>query len=110
MGAIALTAENFDNTVLQSKKLVLVDFWAEWCAPCKAMGPTLDQLADEMSDEVVIGKLNVEEHTAFAEKYQIRALPSLLLFRDGNVIAAQSGSQPKAQLRQWLSDNAQSSF
>ncbi len=105
MGAVEATAENFNEMVLQANTLVLVDFWAEWCGPCKALSPILEEIANEFGDKVVIAKLNVEEQNDLASQYQIRALPSLLLFRDGNMIASSTGSQPKAQLKQWIDEN-----
>ena len=110
MGAVTVTASNFDDVVLKSDKMVLVDFWAEWCQPCKALMPVLEQIANEMDGKITIAKLDVEADTDIAQKYQIRSLPSLLLFRDGNVIAAEAGAQPKTQLKQWIESNLEPAF
>jgi len=78
-----LTADNFDSEVKSSDKPVLVDFWAEWCGPCKMLGPILDELADEKGDAVKIAKVNVDEHQALAAEYGVRSIPLLLFFKDG---------------------------
>ena len=81
----AFTQENFEKEVLQSTTPVLVDFWAEWCGPCKMIAPLLDELAVEYDGKVKIGKVNIDEQQALATKYGIRAIPTLLLFKDGQV-------------------------
>ena len=83
--ALEFTSDNFDMKVLQSDKPVLVDFWAEWCGPCKMLSPTIDALASEFSDKYAIGKLNVDNNSDIATKYGIRSIPCLLFFKDGKV-------------------------
>ena len=83
--ALEFTSDNFDMKVLQSDKPVLVDFWAEWCGPCKMLSPTIDALASEFSDKYSIGKLNVDDNSEIATKYGIRSIPCLLFFKDGKV-------------------------
>ena len=83
--ALEFTSDNFDSKVLQSEKPVLVDFWAEWCGPCKMLSPTIDALASEFSDKYAIGKLNVDDNTEIASQYGIRSIPCLLFFKDGKV-------------------------
>ena len=83
--ALEFTSDNFDSKVLQSDKPVLVDFWAEWCGPCKMLSPTIDALASELSDKYAIGKLNVDDNTEIASQYGIRSIPCLLFFKDGKV-------------------------
>ena len=83
--ALEFTSDNFDMKVLQSNKPVLVDFWAEWCGPCKMLSPTIDALASEFSDKYAIGKLNVDNNSDIATKYGIRSIPCLLFFKDGKV-------------------------
>jgi thioredoxin 1 len=83
--ALEFTSDNFDMKVLQSEKPVLVDFWAEWCGPCKMLSPTIDALASEFSDKYAIGKLNVDNNSDIATKYGIRSIPCLLFFKDGKV-------------------------
>ena len=83
--ALEFTSDNFDMKVLQSDKPVLVDFWAEWCGPCKMLSPTIEALASEFSDKYAIGKLNVDNNSDIATKYGIRSIPCLLFFKDGKV-------------------------
>ncbi|MFC4993203.1 thioredoxin [Rubritalea tangerina] len=83
--ALVLTEENFEAEVLNSSKPVLVDFWAEWCGPCKMIAPLIDELADEMGDEAVVAKLEVDNAQALAAKYGVRSIPFLLFFKDGEV-------------------------
>jgi thioredoxin 1 len=82
---ITLTAENFDQEVLKSGTPVLVDFWAEWCGPCKMVAPILEELASEYDGKVKIGKVNIDDHQSLASEYGIRAIPTLLLFKAGQV-------------------------
>ncbi|MEA3249727.1 MAG: thioredoxin [Patescibacteria group bacterium] len=92
------TAQNFEKEVLKSKRLVLVDFWAPWCGPCKMMGPVIDELVEEMGDKVKIGKLNVDEGAAVASQFGIMSIPTMILFHDGAAVGQVSGVQTKANL------------
>src|SRR5262252_2885977 len=96
---VTLTADNFATEVLQSAQPFLVDFWAEWCGPCKMLGPILDELAQEYSGRVKIGKVNIDEHQALAAQYGIRSIPTLLLFHQGQVAEQLVGLRSKRDLK-----------
>jgi|TARA_B100001750_G_scaffold233214_1_gene233161 thioredoxin 1 len=99
------TDENFDQDILQSDLPVLLDFWAEWCGPCKMIGPILGELSEEYADKVKIVQLNVDENNNTAIKYAVRSIPTLILFKDGQVQAQHIGAAAKGQLRQFLDSN-----
>ena len=93
------TDGNFDQSVLNSGQPVLVDFWAEWCGPCKRLGPTIDQLASEYAGKVIVGKLNVDDNQNTAIKFQIRGIPAVLLFKDGQIVESVVGLAPKEDFK-----------
>jgi thioredoxin len=95
---------SFENDVLKSNTPVLVDFWAEWCGPCKAIAPVLEELAPDYAGKIRIVKLNVDENGATGAKFNIRSIPTLLLFNQGNVVASKIGAVPRSQLRAFLDD------
>jgi len=96
---VTLTQENFAGEVLQSPTPVLVDFWAEWCGPCKMIAPVLNELADEYGSKVKIGKVNIDEHQGLAAEYGIRAIPTLLVFQNGQVAEQLVGARSKRDLK-----------
>ncbi|MEJ2274559.1 MAG: thioredoxin TrxA [Woeseiaceae bacterium] len=95
----------FDADVIQNSKAVLLDFWAEWCGPCKMIAPLLDEVADTYEDKLNVVKLNVDENPNTAQKFGIRSIPTLILFKDGAVQAQVMGAMPKSQLEEFLDTN-----
>ena len=105
MSLTKTTDETFNQDVLQSDAPVLLDFWAEWCGPCKMIGPILEELSEEYAETVKIIKLNVDENNNTAIKYAVRSIPTLILFKDSTVQAQHIGSASKAQLKEFLDSN-----
>ena len=97
--------ENFEADVLNSDKAVLLDFWAEWCGPCKMIAPLLDEAADQYEDKLKVAKINIDENPNTPAKYQIRSIPTLMLFKDGSVLAQKLGAMPKKDLTEFLETN-----
>jgi thioredoxin 1 len=95
----------FDADVLGNSKAVLLDFWAEWCGPCKMIAPLLEEVADKYDDKLAVVKLNVDENPNVAQKFGIRSIPTLILFKDGAVQAQKTGAMPKSQLEEFLDTN-----
>jgi thioredoxin 1 len=100
--ATNVTSDNWTAEVLESDKLVLVDFWAEWCGPCHAVAPVLDRIAEERADELKLVKLNIDEEQDIAQRYGIASIPTMVLFKDGEPAAAAIGAQPKGSLERSL--------
>jgi thioredoxin 1 len=102
MSTKPVTDGSFDSDVLKASGPVLVDFWAEWCGPCKMIAPALEDLAARMGDKVTVAKLNVDENPLTASKYGVRGIPTLMLFKGGQVAATKIGALPKTALHQWV--------
>ncbi len=102
MGAQAVTDKDFEQEVLKSDQPVLVDFWAEWCGPCRALGPSIDAVAQEKSGALKVVKVNIDENPNAPSKYGVRSIPTLLIFKGGEVVAQTVGSMPKSDLVKWV--------
>ena len=94
--ALEITDANFEETVLNSSKPVMVDFWAAWCGPCRMVGPIIDEISTEYADKAVVGKVDVDANQEFAAKYGVRNIPTVLVFQNGEVVGRQVGVAPKA--------------
>lgn len=99
------TDDGFDAEVLQSEKAVLVDFWAEWCGPCKMIAPLLDEVAEDYADRVTVAKLDIDKNPNIPNKYGIRSIPTLMLFKNGTVAGQKLGAMSKSQLNEFLDSN-----
>jgi len=102
MSTVHVSDDEFETSVLKSQTPVLVDFWAEWCGPCKMIAPALQEIADEMGGRLTVAKMNVDDNPQTPVKYGVRGIPMLMLFKDGQVAGTKIGAMPKHQLSQWV--------
>ena len=102
MATKKVTDSSFRDDVLGAPGPVLVDFWAEWCGPCKMIGPALEELSDELGDRVTIAKLNIDENPDAPAKYGVRGIPTMILFKNGEPAATKVGAEPKSRIQGWL--------
>ena len=100
-----ITDESFETDVVKAPMPTVVDFWAEWCGPCKQIGPVLEEISEEMRDQVVIAKHNIDEEPNSPTKYGIRGIPTMLLFKDGQLKATKVGATTKSNIVSWIEDN-----
>ena len=104
--AEAITAANVDDIINNSDKAVLVDFWASWCGPCRALGPVIEQVAEELSEKIVLYKCNVDDEAELAQRFQIVSIPTMMLFKGGKPVHTMVGNMPKAEIVAELEANA----
>ena len=105
MATVAVNDANFDAEVRQSDVPVVVDFWAEWCGPCKMIGPALEELSEEYGDKIKIVKVNVDENPNSPAQLGVRGIPALFLFKDGEIVSNRAGAAPKAALKGWIEES-----
>jgi thioredoxin 1 len=105
MGTTKISDDSFEADVLKSGKPVLVDFWAEWCGPCKQIGPALEEIAAEMGERVTVAKLNIDDNPMTPGRYGVRGIPTLMVFKDGKVAATKVGAVPKSKIVEWLNES-----
>ena len=104
MTSKAVSDDSFEIEVLDADGPVLVDFWAEWCGPCKQIGPSLEEISDEMADAITVAKVNIDENPMTPSKYGVRGIPTLILFKDGEVAATKFGALPKSKIVEWIQE------
>jgi thioredoxin 1 len=107
MATVKISDDSFEADVLKADKPVLVDYWAEWCGPCKQIGPALEEIAGEMEGKVTIAKLNIDDNPMAPGKYGVRGVPTLMLFKNGKVAATRVGAMPKSKILEWLNESVQ---
>ena len=99
---VKVSDASFQNDVLNSKKPVVVDFWAEWCGPCRMIAPALEELSNEMGEKITIAKINIDENPGVPQKYGVRGVPTLMIFSQGQVAATKVGALPKSKIKEWI--------
>ncbi len=106
MATVKVDNSNFESDVLQASEPVVVDFWAEWCGPCKMIGPSLEEISGELAGKVKIAKLNIDENPEIAAQFGVRSIPTLMMFKDGAVADMKVGALPKTALSHWIKNAA----
>ena len=105
MSTKTISDASFDSDVLKSDKPVLLDFWAEWCGPCKQIGPSLEEISDEMDANLIVAKINIDENPETPTKMGVRGIPTLMLFKEGEVVATKVGALEKSKLVEWINES-----
>ena len=105
MATVAVTDDTFDTEVRQSDVPVVVDFWAEWCGPCKQIGPALEEISEEMGGKIKVAKVNVDENPNSPSQLGVRGIPALFIFKNGEVVSTKTGAAPKAALQGWIEES-----
>ena len=104
MATVNVSDASFETDVLKADRPVLVDFWAEWCGPCKQIGPALEQIADELAGQVTIAKVNIDDSPMTPSKLGVKGIPTLMLFKDGHMASMKVGAMPKGKIAEWLAE------
>lgn len=102
MSVITINKNNFEEEVLKSEKVVLIDFWASWCGPCRMMSPVIDEIAEEMGENIKVGKINIDEEKELAIKYDVMSIPTFIVFKNGNEVRRSVGVQDKEEIKNML--------
>lgn len=105
MATVSVSDESFEADVLGSSKPVLVDFWASWCAPCKAIAPSLEEISNELGEEITIAKINIDDNPLTPSKFGVRGIPTMMIFKDGKVVSTQVGAMAKNRIDGWIKDS-----
>lgn len=105
MATLSVSDDSFETDVLGSDKPVLVDFWASWCAPCKAIAPSLEEISNEMGEQITIAKINIDDNPLTPSKFGVRGIPTMMIFKDGKVVSTQVGAMAKNRIDGWIKDS-----
>lgn len=105
MATLSVSDESFEADVIGSSKPVLVDFWASWCAPCKAIAPSLEEISNELGEQITIAKINIDDNPLTPSKFGVRGIPTMMIFKDGKVVSTQVGAMAKNRIDGWIKDS-----